>query len=262
MTDVLCLDTEPGTVERLRGSGVNVVSAPFGYRNGIRYLPNPPHDFDLIVCDLTRPACFDISKWGPDGGNDNYKCTVLQGTQIDWSSRYISAEYNLAPKEELLHRLVYETQIEHMNPGSPFGTNDVLRAVSQGGVPILIFLNPEWVVRTGGHSFPSFVSLSWETAETNVTKFKVLDPLAALAAHWKSPVEIATPLRCLLKSGPTRPPGREDVLLESATVVSDRIGAVLGQFVRCGSGAIWLLPRTTNNAAMALKFVGDLRNSR
>ncbi len=59
MPDILCLDTEPETVASLRRAGHNVAEAPFGYRNGVRQLSVAPHDFDLIVCDLRNPACFE-----------------------------------------------------------------------------------------------------------------------------------------------------------------------------------------------------------
>lgn len=65
MSDILCLDTEPDTLAALWSARHKVVAAAFGYGNGARNLSDAPHDFDLLVCDLRRLACFDLSRWGP-----------------------------------------------------------------------------------------------------------------------------------------------------------------------------------------------------
>ena len=89
MANVLCLDTEPETVAALSYAGHHVVAAPFGYRNGGRYLADAPHDFDLILCDLKNPACFDMNRWGPYGGNDNFSVLDCSINQVTWEERHI-----------------------------------------------------------------------------------------------------------------------------------------------------------------------------
>lgn len=258
MSDILCLDTEPETIALLTSKGHRVVAAPFGYREGIRYLPNPPQDFDLIVCDLRRPACFDATKWGPYGGNSNFKCAVLSGDDVNWESRWVSQGYNSPPREELRHQLLYETQIEHMSPGSPFGPKDVFRAIALAGVPALLFLNHEWALRTDGYSFPAFVGLRWTTAETSAVKFRTLPPLSQMVSQWSAPLEITVPVRCLVKGAPEC--RYKDVVSNIGTesIVTDRVGDALGQLVRCGQGAIWLFPRTNSNSVTAAQFAGML----
>src|ERR1700693_3291378 len=167
MADILCLDTEPETLWALKGAGHNVLSASFGYADGFRYLHRAPQDFDLIVNDLRHPACYDKTKWGPYGGNDNYKCAIIPQEQLTWEVRYISEGYGDAVRGEQRYHLISETQIEHMSAPSPFGPNEIRQAIALGGVPAILFLNPEWVLRTGGYEFPAFVGLQWETGETN-----------------------------------------------------------------------------------------------
>lgn len=79
MPNVLCLDTEPETVEALRLEGYTVKTGDLRYRTGLRSLDDPPHEFDLLICDLKRPARFDIRKWGRE--NDNFRCKIEESVQ-------------------------------------------------------------------------------------------------------------------------------------------------------------------------------------
>jgi hypothetical protein len=253
MADVLCLDTEPETLQQLKASH-NVLGVPFGYRDGVRYLHRAPQDFDLIVCDLRRPACFDRTKWGPYGGNDNYKCAIVPPDQVTWDYDLVSRN-GKPPEKEYRHRLIYETQIEQMNGPSPFGPNDIRQAIAVGGVPAFIFLNREWVWRTGGYSFPDFVGLQWETGETNATRFSVLEPLVGVTTDWDPPLSVLNPVRCMLRSGPKIPARvQQKDSLHAEPIVVDRIGSILGQWVQYGNGGVWLLPATNDNAAVARNF--------
>jgi hypothetical protein len=77
-TKILCIDTEPETVQRVKDAGYTVFNVSMGYRTGKRAFPFPaPNEVDLIVCDLKRPAYFDSTKWGPSS-NNNSKCTIVR----------------------------------------------------------------------------------------------------------------------------------------------------------------------------------------
>ncbi|HTW83087.1 MAG TPA: toll/interleukin-1 receptor domain-containing protein [Candidatus Sulfotelmatobacter sp.] len=257
MADILCLDTEPETIAALKDAGHTVFPALFGYRNGVRSLQRAPQDFDLIVCDLRKPACFDSTRWGMTG-NSNFNCTIIPGDQLNWDSR-LAAINGAPPTREVVHRLIYETQIERMSAPSAFGPNDIRQAIALAGIPAIIFLNPEWVLRTGGHVFPAFVGLGWATGMTEARKFSVLNPLAALISSWDPPLAITNPIRCMLRSGPEIPlRARQGDYLEAQSIVVDRVDSALGQLVRCGKGLVWMIPATDDNAAAACHFADDL----
>jgi hypothetical protein len=257
MADILCLDTVPETVNALQRAGHTVLSAFFGYRNGYRLLKRAPQDFDLIVCDLRQPACFDISRWGTLG-NSNFSCTIIPDDQVNWNSRSIIRNGGV-PTEEIIHRLIYETQIERMNKPSPFGPKDIREAIAVGGVPALIFLNPEWVLRTGGHEFPDFVGLRWGTQMTEARKIALEEPLESLSASWDPGLAITTPVRCKLTSGPSLPLRfKNSAQLYAQPLIVDRVGSLLGQLVTCGKGLVWMLPATDNNATTACHFARNV----
>jgi len=52
---------------------------------GTVLLTEPPNESDIIVFNLTDPACFDRRRW--DSDNDNYHCTVVDKTN---KSMYIT----------------------------------------------------------------------------------------------------------------------------------------------------------------------------
>jgi hypothetical protein len=258
MADVLCLDTEQDTVSSLIAAGNHVVSASFGYANGYRSLEDAPQDFDLVVCDLRVPARFDMYRWGPFDGNDNYRCTIIPQSELTWERRLVLRNPSATPQEELRYRLIYETQIERMNYPSRFGPKDVRNAITLGGIPAIIFLNPDWVLRTGGYSFPEFVGMLWQTSATNALKIDIKLPLAKVVKDWQPPLDINIPASCSILKGP-RVPGRiAEETWPSETLVSDKIGSVLGQVVRSGAGSVWLIPATKNNASAACQFAANV----
>jgi len=155
MAQVLCLDTEPQTIEALRAAKYKVIAGDLGYRTGRRRLVVPPHEFDLIVCDLRLPACFDLNKWGPHGGNSNHSCTLVS----ELSQTAILRNNDLVFE----HQIVHESQLGPVVPGT-FGPTDVFAAL-EAGVPAILFLNNEWVQRVST-GFPHFFEMSWKVRRT------------------------------------------------------------------------------------------------
>jgi hypothetical protein len=144
---VLTLDTAPATNERLRAAEHDVTEVSFGYRDRRGALYAAPYEFDAIVCDLQEPACFDSAARGPNG-NENFKCSLIPSKQLTWETRRIGV--GTAVSEEQRYKLIQESQIIGMSaPKSPFGPGDVRDAIKKAGVPLIIFLNREWALRTG-----------------------------------------------------------------------------------------------------------------
>ena len=138
--NILCIDTDPETVKTIEAAGHTVISGDIGFRSGRPNLPYPPHEFDLIACDLHRPACYDVTYWGP-GKNDNYRCKIE--TEIsDISVQYSNGRTR--PKFEIIH-----PQQMPPRPGGTFGPSDVFTAANKAGVPFILFLNKEWLRHVG-----------------------------------------------------------------------------------------------------------------
>jgi hypothetical protein len=162
MARVLCIDCEPEMVTAIKGKGHSVASVELGYRTGKRNFLSPPHECDLIVCDLKKPACFDSTDWGPGGRNDNYRCALVDVVSNHAQLRDGHLRYK--------HRLIQETQLPPIIPGT-FGPNDVFRAIRDAGIPFFLFLNDEWVKRAVW--FPNLFNLSWTFKRTIATRIHV-----------------------------------------------------------------------------------------
>lgn len=247
MARVLCIDCEPETVAGLKGAGHSAVSVELGYRTGKRNFVAPPHEYDLMVCDLKKPACFDSTDWGPYGKNDNTRCELVEAVS--------NVAYLRNGQLHYMHRLIQEGQLPPVIPGT-FGPDDVLRAIKDGGIPFFLFLNDEWVKRIGW--FPNFFNLSWTFKRTIATRIAVdrilIDRLSELGAN----IRIAIPLQNVISEGPRPRISRERVSFTSFPLVTNSVRDVFGQLVVIGSGNIWLLPTLEDNVLAITRIASNL----
>ncbi len=257
MADILCLDTTPSTTKALQASGHTVVASLFGYSVGYRSLTESPQDFDLIVCDMRHPACFDMFKWGPYGGNDNYRCKIVPPSDVTWETRLVQHGMTGTPREDVRYALIQESQIEHMNKPSPFGPKDVLNAITLAGIPAVIFLNPEWLLRSGG-SFPNFIGMVWRTASVHSRKILITESFTTLIQDWQPPIQISIPVRCAITSAARIVGHLDEASFYSRMLVRDKADITLGQALRCGAGSVWLIPATDDNAAAAVQLAARI----
>ena len=170
MSRILCIDTGSTTSEALLAAGHGVFAGTLGYTDKQPRLATPPHEVDLVICDLTRPACYDSNWWGP-GRNDNFQCTVVPDPPIAWKR---IADGREVPRYQIVHRSQMLTVPPHT-----FGAGDVHRAVSRAGVPLLFMLNPEWQAHVSYDS-PDVSGLVWRFAPTTAERIEVL-------SHWRPP---------------------------------------------------------------------------
>ncbi len=246
MARVLCIDCEPETVARIKGAGHSAESVELGYRTGKRKFIAPPHEYDLMVCDLKKPACFDSADWGPYGKNNNLRCELLDAVS--------DVAYLRNGRLHYRHLVIQETQLPRVIPGT-FGPDDVLRAIKDGGIPFFLFLNDNWVKRAD--SFPNFFNLSWafkRTIATRISTDKILtDRLPELDS-----LRIAIPLQNAISEGPVARPSAKYVSLTKFPLVTNSVGDVFGQLVTLGSGNIWLLPPFKDNVLVITRIASNL----
>jgi hypothetical protein len=138
MTSVLCLDTEPATIEAIRAKGHSVAVGNLGYRTGMFEQPHPPHEFEAIICDLKKPACFDGTHWGP-GANNNTQCKIVEKP----TDQMILQSGSSVPR----FKLIQGQQIKTLGRAN-FDGHAVLNAVIRGGSHVFLMYNPEWVACT------------------------------------------------------------------------------------------------------------------
>jgi hypothetical protein len=204
MAHILCIDTDVATTTALSEDGHALTSQSLGYVDGRPNLKVPPHEVDLIVVDLKRPACFD------------------------------------------------ESHLAHGAVGM-FGPSDVLTAVSRAAVPLLIFLNPEWI-RHVLHDSPDYCKLSWSFSRTSATKFSVAEELAQFLPDITALLDL--PLTYKIASGPTTRGSRPaaEARLQAKPLLYNAVGDVFAQVVTMNMGTVWVLPRFQDNGLVAARF--------
>src|SRR6202049_2287571 len=238
---VLCVDTEPETVRHLSDAGLEVEPAEVGYRTGRRRISNAPHEYDLIVCDLKQPACYDGSSWGPQGENDNYKCRIVPFETV--TGEVLVHEDGLKRYETLRYQIIRDSQIA--KSGHSFGPPDIFQAISVAGVPAVLFLKPEWAWRV--IESPNFFGVTWHLGQIKASVITILPSLSHIVPEIGPVISLEKPLRTTIESGPSTLAGGEEYTFNPEPLVVNAIQQVFGQFIKCGAGSIWALPASANN---------------
>lgn len=257
MARLLCLDTEPETIEALRSIGHAVFTGEMGYRTGNRKVAVPPHEVDALIFDLKKPACFDRLKWGPYGGNDNFKCTIVPSPTPE--------QILISGKPTPRYVVIYDSQIENERrprPAGTFGPYDVYRAVYVAGTPAIIFLNPEWVAHVDKQS-PNILGVMWEFERTSACQVETAPAFREVVPEVEGPLAWVRPLRFAV----VREPRVRGVLpffspklsaFQDLPLVTNVIGQLFGVIVQFGKGRVFLLPPTPDNAALTHLVVSRL----
>jgi predicted nucleotide-binding protein len=237
---ILCVDTEPETVQRLKDAGYAIFEVSMGYRTGKRNFPfPPPNEMNFIACDLRRPACFDSRDWGPSGNNDNFRCRVVPHAEVN-NTFYVTDGYRHAR-----YKVVSETQLGKPIPGT-FGPKEMNRAIVEGGVPFFLFLNEEWLNHVV--ESPNWLDVKWAFLPTAATEVEMAEPLPTLLPELGREIKFKLAIQHQIKKGPLFGRTPPQFPTSDATIVTNNIGDVFGQFVKMGKGGVWLLPATHQNA--------------
>jgi len=126
--NVICIDTEPETIKTIEVADHAVVQGDIGFRRGIPNLTHPPHENNMMICDLRRPACFDVTYWGT-GKNDNYRCKIEKDIK-DVMVR------SLSKKTRSKFEIIHPSQMPPWLIGA-FGLAEVFSAVDKAGLPFM-----------------------------------------------------------------------------------------------------------------------------
>lgn len=221
-----------------------------GYRTGKLGFHFPaPHEVDLIICDLKRPACFDRKNWGPNGGNDNFRCKIIPQEELN-NTFYVTNN-----RRHAQHTLVYKSQLGKPIPGS-FGPKDVNRAILEGGIPLLVFLNQEWVSRA--EEFPNWVDIDWSFLPTSATQVEIHDFLKNVLPELGQEIKFRFAIQHKIEKGPLFESNFPRHLMSVTSIVKNKVGDVFGQLVRMGKGTAWLIPGTHQNVDIVQLFASRL----
>lgn len=243
--NVLCIDTEPETIRTIKTAGHAVVEGDIGFRTGRPNLSHPPHEYDLLICDLRRPACFDVTYWGP-GKNDNFHCKIEKDIQ-DVSVRYNHG--HTSPKFEIIHPSQMPPR-----PVGTFGPTEVFTAVDKAGLPFILFLNAEWL-RHVGYSSPNFSEVWWKFERTKATKLQTSPVMDRILAALDDVSEFALPLEFAIAESTHRQGVGARSHFKTIPLVTNAVSQVFGEVVILERGALWAIPQFLDNARFCVSLL-------
>lgn len=256
MPRVLCLDTEPETAKALRSARHTVDEGLIGYRNGRFKQPYPPHEYDAVVSDLIKPACYDADWWGPHK-NDNMHCKIVEKP----TEKYIRRDGQLTPKFKLIH----SGQIVQVGSHNFTGA-DVLSAVRKAGTNAFLFLNPEWI-RHLSYEFPDWLHLGFQLERTVANVVHSTKALQLVLPEFGTDISFKLPLRYFVTYGPLfgTHDGRPRCIRDKNTTTCGDTPLVLNSvdqaFCRAAKferGSVWALPQFKNNADAMILLLSRL----
>lgn len=239
---IYVFDVEHSYVTSLKKAGLDIEIGYFGYCADAPLLVSiekPPHEAKAFIYNLTKPACFDRSDWGV-GGNSNYDCKIVKNPDdsvihIGSSSSHIETYPRF--------QLISNSQIEHIRHKSKFGIGDVLKAVFEGGVPLIIFLNPEHA-KHAPHRLIDWLDIDIQCSLTTANKVfipqNILSSYPFLGKINTDVLPFTMPLR--VKCTKFSKSYSAKKINAPVTVVTNNVNDIFCQFIIYGKGVILFSP--------------------
>ncbi len=254
---VYCIDAEDEFCSALEQKGVTIIRGSLGYRYDqalVRNLLHPPHECDVIIYNLSNPACYDAKSWGP-GLNDNYRCKVVN-LESDYN-RFFHYEGDKRVYSD--YHIVSETQIAvgGRRAGS-FDATDVVKAVVQGGVPLVYFLNPTFLTLASTYLplwLQMMVHVSATVAnEVDLPNFSDRFP-RSLSKIGKGVLDFRRPIKFRID----KVSGRDNAsMIIRVNLLTNRVEDTFAALISYGKGYIFFLPPFQNDINGCVELVKDI----
>ena len=248
---VYCLDCENNFSDSLKKQGFDIKTGSIGYSRShgqVLYVQEPPNECDIMVFNLTDPACFDKDKWGPGGGNDNFKCKIED--KID-RSMYVSGGSWGNGKRYPRFQIVHDGHI--YKDSSVFNYNDLQKAIFDGGVDCIFYLNPVFMFHSL-YSIPDWLNIEFDTNITKVNKWKINNDMLRIYEGFseigKGALEFLMPFEYKLKVN--RASG------EAVNLITNNINEYFSFIVKLGKGFILFIPPFINPVAGTTELINNI----
>lgn len=260
---IYCLDCEKDYQDALKNCGYEILSGCLGYRrdcNKYIMLDEAPNECDVLIFNLTNPACFDMNSWGPYGGNDNFKCKVVE--KVD-KSMYISHGRYEDHKKHPRYSLIKESQMNKDN--STFNYSDLQKAICDGGIDCIYYLNPSFMFHSL-YDIPDWMGFTFKTDTTKSRRWNVSEEAINIYESLKDigkhdlDLELWDPIEFKLLDLVTAHKIKEDKLTK-IDLLTNNVNECLAAIVKVGKGFIYFIPPFINpvNPVMStVKLIDDI----
>lgn len=256
---VYCLDCEKDFQKALQKHSFEILSGSLGYRRGsgkfIR-LKEPPNECDVIIFNLTNPACFDRTDWGPDGKNDNYRCTIVDKVNKSMYLTLTGGAYT-GHKKYPKFRLIQESQIDSNR--FRFHYAHLQKAISVGGIDCIYYLNPIFMFPSL-YYVPKWTGFAFETETTKSRKWVINKDVTkickSLGEIGKGELKLCSPIEFKLLE--LQPYSYKEMKLVKTDLLINNVNECLAAIVKFGRGFVYFLPPFTDSVKATVKLINDI----
>jgi hypothetical protein len=259
---VLALDCDERMVEAFRQAGHEVESGSIGFTDGVRSLPIPIFEADVIVYDLHDPCRFDEEAWG----REDFE-SMQVGISTDWREFRATMEDEGQGSEEAA---AWRESYPVLNPrliedsSSEFSLASALDAMN-GGAVVICFLNSSLFPTRDAETvfrwlFGTWCRFVFEPTRSRLRRCVVPEPeiWGALFKQARSPLSATI---ALSRPGGTHHEGdTEDDFFDITPLLTNRKGDVHACMVqpKSGEGVLFMLPEFSSNVDAAVRITDEI----
>ncbi len=252
---IYVFDADPDYVTGLKNAGIDAEAGSFGHsmhRPLEVFIDKPPHESNAFVYNLTKPVCYDYFErlQNRNTNDDVYKLAI--SPIEDYYKHHSSGDSKERPRFQLIPR----TSFDNSGYRSKFGIKDVMKAVSDGGIPLIVFLNPEHA----RHAYPKFIDWLGANVEcSKTTANEVFVPETILSAYPRlaelNKGSLAFKMPMAVKCTPISKDYYSPHISAPTTVITNRVNDVFCQFIMLGKGLVFLCPQLADPVAGTKKLL-------
>lgn len=255
-TIIYCLDCDDSFCDDLHQHGFEIIRGGLGYnRNGhkIINLKEPPNECDVMVFNLTNPACYSMHNWGR--GNDNFKCTIVDKVN---RSMYIDGSRSGTEKKHPVFNLIHRMQISKSN--SIFDYSHLQKAISEGGTDCIFYLNPVFMFHAL-YDTPNWINIRFNTDITKVKKWSIgkdaIKICALLNEIDRGDLELDSPIEFKLLE--LEPPFKlKGIEVSRINLLINNVNECFAAIVKFGKGFIYFMPPFKKPVSATAKLINDI----
>lgn len=254
-TIIYCLDCETDFTKSLEKYSFDIISGSLGYKSGVTRLTEAPNECDFFVFNLTKPGFFDMKDWGPDGGNDNFRCKLVD--KVD-KSMYIHSGGLGGARRYPRFQLIQESQMHRS--GSTFDYEDLQKAISEGGIDCIYYLNPIFMFHSL-YDTPDWIGFRFSTDLTKAKRWnmdenalKICDSLRIIGS---GDLELCSPIEFKLLDLILSTKG-DLTKIKRMNLIINNVNECFAAIVQFGKGFIYFIPSFSSPAEGTVSLIRDI----
>lgn len=244
-TSIYCLDCEEKFESELQKLGFDVHSGSLGFKLAAHKqlsLTTPPSEVDFMVFNLTNPNCYNA-----------LNAKGLKSSSVEMNEKTKHDMYVLKDKDKEVKFPIFQLiRNNQINTGlSAFTYTDIQKAVSDGGVDLIYYLNPEFLFHAIWE-LPKLFPIDIKIFFTKVTKYSLSNDVNDWPALKKIGIEELTfkvPIEYKIETSPYQ------IVYPWFNLITNKVSDCLGAVCKLGKGYVFILPPFLNPSLATAELI-------